>query len=227
MEEIWKDIEGYEGLYQVSNLGRVKGLRRGVVLAERLNSNGYPCAYLFKNGVGRNLKVHQIVASTFIGEIPEGYEVDHINTIKNDNRVENLRIVTHKDNMNNPKTIKKMSGKIGPLNPNYGKKVSEETKKKLRRFLLSDKNPRRGSHLSETHKQRIGDSNRGRRCAEQTKRKLSKPIIQYNLDGNFLREWESATVVQRELGFQKTNVCNCCMGRLKHAYGFIWRYKNK
>jgi hypothetical protein len=225
MEEIWRDIEGFEGLYQVSNIGRVKNIKRGKVLAERLNSKGYPCALLFKDGVGRNVKIHQIVVNTFIGKIPKGYEIDHINTIRNDNRVENLRIVTHKENMNNPNTIKKMRGKVGELNPNFGRKASFETKEKIRAFLLSDRNPRRGSHLSETHKQRIADANRGKACSEETKNKLSKPIVQYDLDGNFIKEWGSATIVQNELGFNKSNICNCCTGKLKYAYGFIWRYK--
>lgn len=225
MEEIWKDIKGYEGLYQVSNLGKVKGLKRGKILSERLNSKGYPCAFLFKDGVGKDFKIHQIVVNTFIGEIPKGYEIDHINAIRNDNRVENLRIVTHKENMNNPITIEKMSGRIGKLNPQFGKKASIETREKIRAFLLSDKNPRRGKPLSETHRKRIGDANRGRTCKEETKIKKSKPIIQYDMDGNYLREWISATEAAKCLGKDKSNICICCKGRTKYAYGYMWKYK--
>ena len=227
MEEVWKDVEGYEGFYQVSNLGRVRGLKRGKILAERLNSKGYPCAFLFKNGVGKDIKIHQIVVTTFIGEIPKGCEIDHINTKKNDNRVENLRIVTHKENMNNPITIKNMSGRTGELNPNFGKKASIETRGKIRAFLLSDKNPRRGNPLSEIHKQRIGDANRGRPCTEEAKRKKSKPIIQYDLDGNFIKEWLSATEAAKSLGKDKSNICICCKGKTKYAYGYIWKYKQQ
>ena len=227
MEEVWKDVEGYEGFYQVSNLGRVRGLKRRKILAERLNSKGYPCAFLFKNGVGKDIKIHQIVVTTFIGEIPKGCEIDHINTKKNDNRVENLRIVTHKENMTNPITIKNMSGRTGELNPNFGKKASIETRGKIRAFLLSDKNPRRGNPLSEIHKQRIGDANRGRPCTEEAKRKKSKPIIQYDLDGNFIKEWLSATEAAKSLGKDKSNICICCKGKTKYAYGYIWKYKQQ
>ena len=54
--------------------------------------------------------VHRLVYETFVGEVPQGYELDHINTIRDDNRLENLRLVTHKDNMNNPLTLHKRVG---------------------------------------------------------------------------------------------------------------------
>lgn len=225
MEEIWKDIKGYEGLYQVSNLGRVKNVNRDKVLSTRYDEKGYCTSNLFKKGSGKNFRNHRLVYEAFIGEIPQELEIDHINTIRSDNRVENLRVVTHKENMNNPNTIMKMSGKIGELSHNFGLKRSEETKEKIRSFLLSDKNPRRGNPLSETHKKRIGDANRGRPCTEEAKIKKSKPIIQYDLNGNFIQEWVSATEAAKSLGKDKANICICCKGRTKYAYGYKWKYK--
>lgn len=52
------------------------------------------------------VSVHRLVFETFVGEIPQGYQIDHINTVSDDNRLENLRLVTPKENMNNPLTIK-------------------------------------------------------------------------------------------------------------------------
>ena len=225
MEEIWKDIKGYEGLYQVSNLGRVKNVKRNKVLSKRLNKLGYDSALLFKNGVGVNHGVHRLVYEAFVDKIPKGLEIDHININPTDNRLENLRLVTHKENMNNPNTIIKMSGKIGELSHNFGLKRSKETKEKIRRFLLSDKNPRRGNPLSETHKRRIGDANRGKHCAEEAKIKKSKPIVQYDLNENVIKEWVSATEAAKALGIDKCNICVCLKGRTKHAYGYIWKYK--
>lgn len=72
---------------------------------------------IYKNGTGYFIvntntglkRVHRIIYETFVGTIPDGYEIDHINTICTDNRLENLRCVTHTGNMNNPITLKHMS----------------------------------------------------------------------------------------------------------------------
>lgn len=65
--------------------------------------------------------VHRLVYETFIGDIPEGYQIDHINTIKTDNNLENLRLVTPKENLNNPLTRKH----LGRIRSEFGKKFKE------------------------------------------------------------------------------------------------------
>lgn len=118
--EIWKPIKGFEGCYEVSNKGRVKSLSRKVegvkygkhyeymsptfIMKPGTDTKGYLRVRLFKDGVGSIKKVHRLVAESFIGDI-YNKEVDHINTIKDDNRVENLRIVTSKENSNNPLSV--------------------------------------------------------------------------------------------------------------------------
>lgn len=94
MEEIWKDIDGYEGLYQVSNLGRVRTLARYRVKARIRkpvpDKNGYMTVRLTHKKVGKTHKIHRLVAEMFI-ENPDGCkEVNHKNEKKYDNRVENL-----------------------------------------------------------------------------------------------------------------------------------------
>ena len=133
-EEIWKPIKGYEGLYEISNLGRVKSLNYRKTGKEKIlknieRSNGYLMVNLYVKGKCKKFSVHRLVAETFIPN-PEGKPcIDHINTIRNDNRVENLRWVTHEENNNNPLTKKKhsenhtgekhpMYGRIGEKNPN-------------------------------------------------------------------------------------------------------------
>lgn len=74
-----------------------------LVLCKQSNLNGY-CRCGVSNG--KTVLVHRLVYETFIGSIPEGYVIDHINTIRDDNRLENLRCVTPKENNNNPLTIK-------------------------------------------------------------------------------------------------------------------------
>lgn len=105
MSEIWKDIRNYEGRYKVSDLGRIKSyVSRHNIYSELIMKptqahNGYMLIGLCdKLGKVKRFGVHRIVASAFIGEIPNKYEVNHINGDKTDNRVENLEIVTSSQN---------------------------------------------------------------------------------------------------------------------------------
>ena len=130
MEEIWKDIEGFEGLYQVSNLGRVKSLEklshgdyiRKMRVRERIlnlhpDGKGYLMAWLYKDGIRKTMKVHRLVANTFISNTDNKPQIDHINADKQDNRVINLRWCTGKENFHNPITYKKNSeSKFGEKN---------------------------------------------------------------------------------------------------------------
>jgi hypothetical protein len=119
MEEIWKDIPDYEGFYQVSNLGRIKSLKRIVyqhgiypftskekILKQNISSNGYFIVGLFKNNKRKTQNTHQIVAIAFLNHKPDGTRkivVDHINNIKTDNRVENLQLITTRENLSKDK----------------------------------------------------------------------------------------------------------------------------
>lgn len=92
MEEIWKDIKGYEGLYQVSNLGRVRSLKYGKerVLKTQLDKDGYECLMLYKNGKHKTCRIHRLVAEAFIPN-PDGLPcINHINECKQSNVVTNL-----------------------------------------------------------------------------------------------------------------------------------------
>jgi hypothetical protein len=113
MEEIWKDIPEYEGLYQVSNLGRVKSLpkewithndsihkRNGKVKKIYENNRGYHIVSLSKYSKAKTFFVHQLVAIAFLNHKPCGNQmvIDHINDNPSDNRLENLQIVTNRFN---------------------------------------------------------------------------------------------------------------------------------
>ena len=168
MNEIWKDIEGYEGLYQISNLGRVKSLgnnktRKEKILKSSKNTNGYLLVNLHKEGKQKHYYIHRLVVIAFIPNPDNLSQVNHINEDKTDNRVENLEWCDSKYNLN------------------YGTRTE----------------------------------------------KTQKPILQFNLDGKFIKKWDSAIQVERELGFNQGNIGKCCKGKIKSAYGFKWRYHQK
>lgn len=133
MEEIWKDIEGYGGYYKVSNMGRVMSITRevsckkgtkpvkGRILKPRKNPKGYVLVHLAFGNKKGSKQIHRLVVEQFIGKIPVGYEVNHLNMIRDDNRVSNLEICTPSENVrhsflnSNRRTCG--WGRFGILNP--------------------------------------------------------------------------------------------------------------
>lgn len=107
MGEIWKDIEGFEGRYQISNMGRVKTLpskRYGLeprIKKVRLSNWGYYRAQfrIAMTGQCKNYSIHRLVAQAFIHNPENKPEVNHINGVKTDNRAENLEWATPQENM--------------------------------------------------------------------------------------------------------------------------------
>lgn len=96
-EEVWKPVLGYEGLYEVSDLGRVKGYHRRC-LRQYEHPFGYNDVDLYKNRVKTKKKVHRLVLEAFVGACPEGMECRHLNGQSRDNRLENLRWGTKAEN---------------------------------------------------------------------------------------------------------------------------------
>lgn len=181
--EEWKDIPEYEGLYQASNLGRVKSLerfRKGEngclisvkerILKPSIKHNGRYRIQLCKQSIVKTYNVHRLVWSAFNGQIPQGYEINHIDENPSNNRLENLNLMTHKENIN------------------YGTRNERSAKK----------------HING---------------------KKSKPVLQYDLQDNLIKEFPSLMQVYRELGFSYGHIGDCCNGKLKTAYGYKWKYK--
>ena len=170
--EIWKDIEGKEGKFQVSNKGRIKSLERIVIrsngrlfhVREKIlkpvvgNECGHLQVDLGNSRVHEMKHIHKIVAKAFIPN-QNGYTVvHHIDHNPTNNCVENL-------------------------------------------VWMSD----------EEHKRLHGEER-------------AKTVYQYTLDGKLVRVWKNASEAARELGFSQGNICACCNGKYKQAYGYIWSY---
>ena len=125
-EEVWRDVKGYEGLYQVSNMGRVKSLGRkdrfGRVIKERIlepavTHNGYLRVGLHVDGKRKMLRVHRLVCEAFHENPDNKSEVNHVNENKTDNRACNLEWSTRTENCNhgsrNERVAKALSKPIG------------------------------------------------------------------------------------------------------------------
>lgn len=185
MEEIWKDIAGYEGLYQVSNLGNVRSLDRlafngkqmclviGKDLKLRLQKNGYVRVSLSKGSKIKYCNIHRLVAEAFIPNPNNLPEVNHKDEDKTNNRVENLEYCDRK------------------YNNNYGSRIERGIEKRI-------------NHP-----------------------KLCKPILQFSLSGDFIKEYPSQKEAQRQTGVINQNIYQCCNGKRKQAGGYIWRYKKE
>lgn len=195
MIEIWKPVVGWEDRYMVSNLGRVKSLflNNERVLKNVIGSNGYSYITLSANNERCIKTIHRLVCEAFLPNPENKPCIDHVNTIRSDNRViinkdgsidydkSNLRWCTYSENRNNPLTLKKISG---------------------------DNNPKSmlGKYGKENH--------------------LSKPIIQFTLEGELVRKWDCIADVERQLNICHANILKVINGERKTAGGSIWEYYN-
>ena len=176
--ERWKDIIGYEGYYQVSNIGNVRSLTRTITRSDGVsqtrvgsscrvffNRDGYPAVKLSRDGVTKIKPIHRVVYEAFVGEIRSGQEINHIDFNRTNNCVENLESVSHYENVRH--TVKNgrhyaARGVSGEKNPNYGNR-------KLSEVYKNDKN------LSKTKQGRPGIQNG--RC---------KPVTVVSKDGSVM-----------------------------------------
>jgi hypothetical protein len=93
---------------------------------------------------------------------------------------------------------------------------------------LQISNSHKGKIVSEITKQKLREFNTGKKQSVQTRIKKAKsPILQFDLDGNFIKEWYSMGKIQEDTGYLKGNISSCCNNRLKSCYGFKWSFKNE
>lgn len=190
MQEIWKDIKGYEELYQVSNLGRIKSLERKKqnhsklqIVPENIKKphqqfgkykNEYLVVNLYKNNKSKNMFIHRLVAEAFLDNFDKNLEVNHKDGNKQNNSVENLEMLTRSENI---------------------KHAYEVLGRKRNKPLLGV----------------VGYNN-----------KTSKSVKQYDLNGNFIKEYGSARQASIETGICYSSIKKVRCGDQKQTGGYIW-----
>jgi len=165
MQEIWKDIKGYEGLYQISNLGNVISLKhrwgfrkKPRIVKQQLSKKGYMRVKLSKNNKNKIFMTHRLVYESFVGNIDENYEINHIDYNRSNNQISNLEKTTHKYNVR------------------YSK---------------------------------------------------AKKIMQLDNDNKIIKEWNCIRDVERNIGIDHRQICDCLLGRQKTCHGYKWKYKEE
>lgn len=258
IEEVWKQIEGYPN-YEVSNMGRVRSLnyhreKRVQILNRVIHPNGYDRITLCKDGKKKLAQVHRLVWEAFMGKIPEGYEIDHINTVRDDNRLENLRCVTHKENQNNETTKKRqviIQNRLAQ-NPEWRRKNKEAMEKlaqspewqknhaEAMKKLHSDpeyrsnhaeamkklsQNPEWRKNNKESNIKKWSDPEFRKKILEGYRKAHGRPV--YQLDkktGEIIRKWDCIADVEKALGIHDQNIHKVCQGKRHSAGGFAWKF---
>lgn len=197
MTEVWKEVKGWEGRYEVSNLGQVRSLfdnhgnpRIEPRMLKPTNDRyGYLRVGLHKDGKKILKLVHRLVAEVFLANPLNFSEVNHKDEVKTNNLVfldeegsvipekSNLEWVSHLDNMR------------------YGSGIERRAKARKGKFV---------NHPD-----------------------FSKRVLQFDRDGTLIREWLSTMEVERQTGWHNTCISACCRGKQKTAYEHVWKYASE
>ena len=168
-KEIWKDIEGFEGLYQISNFGKVKSLHNRGGIKERIlkpykKKNGYLQVKLRNKNHIKYETIHRLVAQAFLPNPTKLPSINHKDENKENNNVDNLEWCS-----------------VG-YNNTYGSRI------------------------------------------ESLKRKLNRRIKQYDLEGKFIKEYESVKQASQENNISMGNISSCAKGRYAQTHNYVFKY---
>lgn len=226
MNEIWRDIYyynkptgeliDYRGMYQVSNLGRLRSLDRyvrgfnhgvefkslikGRILKCRTNGFGYFLAHLGKNGKHKDYSLHRLIYFSFNPETDTTLQVNHMNEDRSDNRLENLNLLTASENScwgtRNERIKEKITGvPKGPM-PDWHKEKIKEGQKNSEKMKAARKT--------------VGLKN-------------SKAVVQLTLDGEYVNEFINAGAAEKATGINHSSINMCACGHRKTA-GTIYKW---
>ena len=244
MQEEWKDINGYEGYYQVSNLGRVKSLERVVIckngsnkkIKEHLmsgsdNGNGYLSVMLCRNGKQKRFYIHRLVALAFIPNPNNLPEINHINEFrKDDNSVSNLEWISYLDNRCYGTRLARVADSQSFETYQY------DLEGNLINTFYSIKEASRRTGVSDTN---IGECCNGKAITAGgyiwrnnhnpnvilPENKHIKSVDQYDIKTlEMIKTYNTIKEAAEEKNITASLITSCCKRKIHTAGGYIWRY---
>ena len=250
MEEIWKDIVGYEGRYVVSSFGRIKSLSqkhrtskdvkflsKECLLSQYQMPNGYMMVNLYKNGKIKRHYVHRLVTEAFIG-VNNKMTVNHKDENKTNNNITNLEYLTRGDNIRYSAKIakekgRKRNGRVhnaipvnqysldGKFIARYDSANLAAEKVGLKRGLTIIMCCKHERNVSAGYLWRF-DGDLDLSC-----KPIKKPrkVVQLDLDGKIIARFDTIKEASLQTNTNNGHICSCCRGRIKNANGFVWMYE--
>lgn len=223
-EEIWKDVDGYDGTYKVSNMGRVKSVRyidsaesvKEKTLSSPNNQNGYPSVSLCKYGRIKTFVVHRLVALAFVPNPLNKPHVKHKDGDRMNPKAQNLEwCIKDGNHVKCRKVIQKdLSGKhIKVWNSlkeaSFTSGIKSSTLTKACQLNISA-----GNFLWEFESRMVSYKKYDR-----------LRIIQKNLDGNVVKVWDNVSKIKEEMKYRIKYILSACKGRVSTAYDFLWEFE--
>lgn len=247
-KEIWKPVVGYEGLYEVSNLGRVRSvdrfvlqqgrqqIYRGRIMALTINNSGYKTVRLSSNNKKKGMLVHRLVAESFLSNPYNFPCVNHKDENKLNNNLQNLEWCSLSYNVNYGTSTERRARKMGNEIAQYNIDGN---------LIATYYSPGNAERTTGVSKSTIKDCVKGKLftaggfvwkkvttpCPQHIKvslpRNHSKIVEQYDIDLNYIASYESGHIAATRTGLKHENILACCRGVCKSCGGFIWVFKGE
>lgn len=200
MNELWVDIDGYKGLYKVSNLGRIKSIISDKILKNIKTGNGYLKVSLYSNDRTEQKSIHRLVCENFLEPDIDRKYVNHIDGDKLNNNITNLEWCTSKENNDHRYTL--------------GYKITDEM-----RINMKNAQQKRSRHNRDNG---IKNPLKGTNFLN----KFSMTVQQLSLDGELVAEFKSLSIAGKSTSISTSNITSVCYGLRRKAGGYSWRFKD-
>lgn len=241
--EVWREIPGYDGRYRISNYGRIMSVERKdrsgskrneKILKQYIDARGYCRATLSKDMKTKHFQVHTLVAMCFL-ENPEGHKaINHKDENPRNNFYKNLEYCTCQYNLNYGKHNEKVGRTKGRGVVQYdlnGNKIAEY-------YSVGDAARQTGIKYKGIqwccggYRKRADGSSNDKYAGykwkyKDEKKKSVRPVLQYDIDGNFIGRFESSADAARSIGEKSCGIKDCCKGLRKTSHGYVWRYESE